>query len=156
MDRVLGHTSLGLACCAGTSQLEPRLLGGRADPNGAWAYGRLEVFDRDSGFFSSVRETLVRQQLGRRGVEVACRTLGFATGAQLLSGAGSGLPGSDGTLNTLSATITCLDDAVTLADCTAEEEDAFRVYEELQFEEGDTAVALLCYNPTGVFCLPCT
>lgn len=129
-------------------------MGGRADADRVWAYGRLEVFDGESGFFSSIRETGNEQQLGRRGVEVACRTLGFATGVQLLSGLGSGLPGSDGTLNTLGARITCFADAMTLADCSVG-----RDYEtgfDNADTEGDTAVALLCYNPTGNSCFTCT
>lgn len=136
---------------ADTASLAPRLMGGQADPNGAWVYGRLEVFG-GGGFFSSVREVEFEQQLGRRGVEVACRTLGFATGGQLTAGAVSGLPGSDGALAIQSTAITCLDDAVTLADCTVGRD--YQPGSEYAYENTDenTAVALLCYSPKGAYC----
>lgn len=133
-------------CCAVSGQLEPRLLGGQADPDGAWAYGRLEVFDGQTGFVSSIRERAFDDLLGRRSVELACKTLGFEIGVQLVSGVGSALPGSDG--SSLGATLTCLDDVITLDDCTlGQDSDSYgSTYAD---PEGDTAVALLCYNPTG-------
>ena len=84
---------------AGTNRGAARLTGGRSDPGGAWAYGRLEVFDGD--FFSGLSDSAFDQELGRRGGEVACRSLGFATGAQLLAGSSSALPGADGTVDTV-------------------------------------------------------
>eukprot|EP00892_Ulva_mutabilis_P004965 jgi/Ulvmu1/2840/UM144_0005.1 len=127
-----------------SDRLAPRLVGGAADPGGAWEYGRLEVFDGD--FFSNVAETSFSQALGRRGVETACRTLGFATGAQLLSGRGSALPGTDGTRDTLGV-IVCTDDADTLSDCTIRSDYGYGYYN--GDTEGDNAVALLCFTPSG-------
>ena len=79
---------------AGADMFDARLVGGQADPGGAWAYGRLQVFT--GRFFSSLAEQTIsnnNQELGVRGVAVACRSLGFATGAQLVSGISSRAPG---------------------------------------------------------------
>lgn len=126
---------------ADVETLGARLVGGREDPGGAWAYGRLEVFDGD--FFSSISEPNLNQRLGRRGSQAACRSLGFATGVQILSGEGSGLPGADGSSDTL-GTIACLEDAATLADCTLIDYGG-----DVADAQGDSAVALLCHNPSG-------
>lgn len=65
-----------------------RIVGGRADANGFWEYGRLEVFG--GGVWAMINEQPEpRQQLGRRGAQVACRSLGYSTGAQLLVGMSS-------------------------------------------------------------------
>eukprot|EP00892_Ulva_mutabilis_P011168 jgi/Ulvmu1/8423/UM043_0001.1 len=122
----------------------PRLVSGGADPDGAWEYGRLELFDGEA--FSSLREGS-GQHLGRRGAEVACRTLGFATGAQLLSGELSGLPGVDGTPETLGV-IVCTDDADALSDCTVMAED-YDYGSYISNPPGDKAVALICFSPSG-------
>ena len=124
---------------------EARLVGGQADPGGAWAYGRLQVFTGQ--FFSSVTERMDTgdQGLGVRGVAVACRSLGFATGAQLLSGINSGLPGQDGAIDTLGV-LRCMGEEETLADC-AEEDYNFAD------DTGETAVALMCSTPSGMSCV---
>lgn len=133
---------------AGPVFLEPRLVGGREDPDGMWAYGRLELFNGD--FFSGFSEIQLtsEQQLGRAGVVVACRSLGFVTGAQLLAGEGSGLPGDD-----------LLYDAVGVIDCSGEEDTlsdcgtatpAYDPYSSFVGEnDGDNSVAIVCYNPSG-------
>ena len=122
---------------------EARLVGGQADPGGAWAYGRLQVFTGD--FFSSVTEQMAfndYQELGVRGVAVACRSLGFATGAQLLSGTNSGLPGQDGVVDALGV-FRCMGDEDTLADCE-------NVDYSTADGSADAAVALMCSTPSGI------
>lgn len=69
-----------------------KLVGGRTDPKGAWAHGRLEVFDGNS--FPTIYDSST--QVGRRAAGVACRSLAFASGAQMVSGLASGLAGGDG------------------------------------------------------------
>ena len=124
---------------------EARLVGGQADPGGAWAYGRLQVFTGQ--FFSSITEQMNfnSQELGVRGVAVACRSLGFSTGAQLTSGMSSGIPGQDGAIDTLGA-IRCMGDEDTLADCTVGDYTS-------EDDNGDDAVALLCTTPSGMTCV---
>lgn len=103
-------------CFADVRFLTPRLVDGESDAAGAWAYGRLEVFD--GAAFVPVADVGGIQELGCRGVQVACRTLGFETGAQALAGADSALPllegtGRDGRVGR----ILCTGDEDTLADC---------------------------------------
>ena len=126
--------------------LTPRLVAGEADPGGAWAYGRLEVFDGLT--FVTVSDTRGRQELGRRGAQVACRTLGFATGGQALAGAQSALPllkgaGRDGAVGA----ILCEGDEQVLADCPVDGYE-YEYDNYARFLE-DKAVALVCYNPSG-------
>lgn len=62
-----------------------RLVDGNADPSGAWEYGLVEVLF--TGVWSKLIERTSRDEaLGRRGAQVACRSLGYATGAQLVIG----------------------------------------------------------------------
>eukprot|EP00892_Ulva_mutabilis_P008280 jgi/Ulvmu1/5824/UM025_0081.1 len=96
--------------------------------------------------FSSLYEdgrTEYSEEVGRGGVEVACRTLGFDTGAQLLSGIDSGLPGMGETVETIGQ-VTCLEGAETLADCTIETD-----YFGSDYGNGQDAVAILCFKPSG-------
>lgn len=125
--------------------LQPRLVGGQADPNGTWAYGRLELFD--GNLFSSIDEESMNPLIGRRGVQTACRTLGFSTGAQLVSARFSALPATDRSTDTLGE-ITCDDYAETLADCTSAPDNYGYYFEP---ETGaQNAVAVLCYKASGV------
>lgn len=80
-------------------------------------------------------------------MDVACRTLGFATGAQLLAGSRSGLPGFDGTAAT-NVQLACNGDDATLADCTTNAPEPYD-YDEENVRDED-AVVLLCFNPSGV------
>ena len=121
---------------------ESRLTGGRSDPDGAWAYGRLEVFD--GSFFSSISETQFSEELGRRGAQVACRSLGFASGAQILSSTLSALPGEAGEVNTLGI-IACLGDEANLGECEFQSDYSTDYGSSLE----DGAVALVCSNPSG-------
>lgn len=55
-----------------------RLVGGAADPGGAWQYGRLEVAER--GLWTPVWD---RMAFGSSDVVDACAALGFTAGAQI-------------------------------------------------------------------------
>jgi len=122
-------------------------VGGSADAGGAWEYGRLEVLI--NSIWSVVEEGFFSQDLGRRGAQVACRSLGFAAGAQLLVGQSSPFPASTGSLS-LTNEITCDGSETSLADCdiTIRDYDNFDYGGALQ----QTAVALICSNPSGVPC----
>lgn len=62
-----------------------RLVGGREDAGGAWAYGLLEVFDGQA--FSRIPAVSnFRLELDPRVAQVACRSLGFSLGAELTAG----------------------------------------------------------------------
>jgi len=123
-------------------------VGGAADPGGAWTYGQLEVFDGETfvGVSDASREY---EELGRRGAQVACRTLGFVTGGQALAGTQSALPDADGRDSAVGR-IVCNGDEATLSDCKFDDyvflADLFSEYEG---NEDDEAVALVCSNPTG-------
>lgn len=118
-------------------------MGGSADPGGAWAYGRLEV--SDGTLFSSIIDAAFYKRFSPRSAQVACRSLGFATGAQMLSGAQSALPGPSGEVDTILA-ITCTGVEVALAQCLFTPRDYMNDY---AFEE-ENAVALICSDPSGV------
>lgn len=124
-----------------------RLVDGRADSEGAWAYGRLEVLA--DGVWSVLwTEPLRFNVLGRLGVQVACRSLGFDTGAQLLVGEASPFPAPPGLLG-LVVEIKCVGSEASLAEC------------EIVLEEGGEgafhsttvqpySMAVMCANPPGV------
>lgn len=115
-----------------------RLVSGKADPGGAWAYGRLEVHDGRS--FTTISD--FSTQFGRTAAEVACRSLGFASGAQLLSGDISALPGGDGMGGTR---VECDGSEDTLADCDIALDSAYSNFA----NDGDRSVALVCSTPSG-------
>lgn len=127
---------------AGLDPQAARLVGGGTDPGGAWAYGRLEVFN--GAFYTSPKIG----EVGRRVAHAACGSLGFATGAQLLAGSGSGLPGVEGTAAT-NGRVVCNGDAATLVDCGTYDPEYDADYEVADASPAE-AVALLCYNPSGV------
>ena len=121
-----------------------RLVDGGADTGGAWEYGRLEVL------INSVYTTVAERrgsQIGRRGAQVACRSLGFAAGAQLRVGQSSPFPAPAGSVS-LTDDIACDGSETSLADCdiTILDYDEFDVTDPFQ----QTAVALICSNPSGV------
>ena len=122
-----------------------RLVGGSADEGAAWEYGRLEVLI--NSIWTIVREGAASQQLGRRGAEVACRSLGFDAGAQLRVGQSSPFPAPAGSVS-LTDDIACDGSETSLADCdiTILDYDEFDVTDPFQ----QTAVALICSNPSGV------
>ena len=124
---------------------QARLVGGGADAGGAWEYGILEVLL--SGFYSDLENGINR--FGRRGAQVACRSLGFATGAQLLAGQSSPLP-TPATSLTLISDITCDGSETSLADCnfrtlTSEPNIDYGFDVDVNIQ----SVALLCTTPSG-------
>lgn len=134
---------------AGVPLLTPRLVDGEAEPGGAWAYGRLEVFDGLA--FVTVSDADRNQELGRRGVLVACRTLRFATGGQALAGAHSALPdtsGGDGTVGN----ILCKGDEASPVDCETDVQVLRRSRRSFVYDTEDhtvAAIAIVYYNPSG-------
>lgn len=127
--------------------LTPRLVDGDADPGGAWQYGRLERFDGET--FVLVANSNRNQGLGRRGSIVACRTLGFATGGQALAGGTSALPdlkARDADVGNIE--ISCNGNETSLVDCELKPGSGIDYNYEEVVEEN--AVALLCYNPSGM------
>ena len=119
-------------------------MGGSAGPGASWQYGRLEVINR--GFLTAVTEnTRDNRAIGRRGVTVACRSLGFPTGAQLLAGGSTALPGRAEFAAGISR-IFCRGDEETLTACTLfEDVGPFRDYASLV----DDSVAIMCMTPSG-------
>ena len=133
----------------GSSEGQARLVGGRADPGGAWEYGRLQVFRGSNyagaangvfgGFFSALT-------IGRREAHVACRSLGYETGVVLRSGALSGLPGDDNTLFDTEA-IGCSGLEQSLGDCTTDTMGTLIYDDDVRTDSG--SVALLCSTTSG-------
>lgn len=115
-----------------------RLVGGREDVAGAWAYGQLKVFD--GNIFSSISDNVLDENFGRRGAQVACRSLGFSAGAQF----DSLLPITD-TSAVRRLSVQCRGDEVSLSDC---EIDSFPP--DSIFGSGSNDIVLLCSNPSGV------
>lgn len=134
----------GLRVHAEAAEGTARLVDGAADPDGAWAYGRLEVvFD---GFWTTLSEN-DDQALGRRGAAVACRSLGFAAGAQFTASNAAPLPG-DGVDARSAVSLACRGDEESLAACAGT---ATRrgVFEDASIAGGLFDVAVMCTNPTG-------
>ena len=75
---------------------------------------------------------------------MACRSLGFETGAQITSGEGSALPLEDGTVNTMGQ-IVCQGDEMSLSECQMS---VSRVFD-YGTPPGDVAVALVCSSASG-------
>lgn len=124
-----------------------RLVGGAADPGGAWAYGRLEVSDGLA--FSSVLDAEplfgVAGGLGRNAAVVACRSLGFADGVQMTAGGASALPGPAGDLQSITL-IACNGSEASLGECRIDAP-AGAQYDE--YVEGEANAAVMCSTPTG-------
>lgn len=130
-----------------------RLVGGRAESgaSGTWEYGRLEVVER--GAWSPVpgpQDTFTAAE-----AHVACRSLGYATGSQLVAGRSSPLPSLRGGLLQEEFTISCEGFESSLSDCAFEE--PFDVEYDNRYEvpvpfelRGLDAVALVCSNPSGL------
>lgn len=128
----------------GSARGEARLVGGAAAAAGGWEYGRVQV--SDGTFFRSVLDRNSFPNLGRRGAQVACHSLGFDSGAKLLSGTRSGLPGNDNALAT-SERFLCTGREETMDDCSMEV-DIFREYDD--DVPGLSAVAVICASGSGV------
>eukprot|EP00892_Ulva_mutabilis_P004525 jgi/Ulvmu1/2444/UM135_0004.1 len=121
---------------------DARLAAGSADAGGAWEYGRLEV--QFNGVWSIVNDRF--NDFGRRGAQVACRSLGYAAGAQLLVGDASPFPVLS-TAPDLFREITCNGSETSLADCFIDERD----YDYRFDYDGvvEDSVALICSSPSG-------
>ena len=125
-------------------------MDGGADPGGAWQFGRLEF--RDSGFFVGLNPRSFTIGLGRRGAQVACRQLGFASGAEAIISTTSALPGPAGVTDIVSS-IVCQGTEETLSDCGVFRENAGSFC----FAGEDSCnAALVCSTPSGVPLLKAT
>lgn len=105
------------AVCAGPAGEDnglARLVDGRVDTGGRWEYSRLEV--NIDGVWTIIGQRTLPEDLGRRGVQVACRSLGYATGAQLLVGDSSPFPGHPGS-SRLTTGIDCSGAESSLGEC---------------------------------------
>lgn len=149
----------GILCeccgCAG-EELEGtvRLVGGAEDPDGAWSYGRPQVFH--SGAYS----TLIKRfdvSLPRNSSQVVCRSLGYAAGAGVISShtgdSASALPGDPGEVKFVDF-VRCNGDEESTRDCDVGV-DLTRTLSgpDADFDAGAGGrydVAVVCVNPSGV------
>lgn len=122
---------------------QARLVGGSADAGGAWEYGILEVLI--NSVYSIVEER--GEDFGRRGAQVACRSLGFTAGAQLLAGRSSPLP-APSTSPQVVRDITCDGSEASLADCDIRTRDYDYSFD-YGFDVNPSSVALICTTPSG-------
>ena len=122
---------------------QARLIGGRAGTGSAWAYGILEVLA--NGIYSVIDNDL--RSFGRRGAQVACRSLGCATGAQLLVGRSTPLPAPLMSPRAIGE-ITCDGSEASLADCDIRTRESESFYD-YGFDVNIQSVALLCTTPSG-------
>ena len=76
---------------------------------------------------------------------MACRSLGFETGAQIVAVGGSGLPIEDGAAKTIES-IACQGDEMSLSECRMSFSQVIALF-------GDLAVALVCSSASGA--VPC-
>ena len=142
-------TPRGSYCFTGQGNGLARLADGSADAGGAWEYGRLEVLI--NGVYTILVDRGLISPIGRRGAQVACRSLGYATGAQLHVGNSSPLPGPPGSF-TLSDRIVCNGSESSLSGCDI-------IFPDVDYS-GDYsdgvrpfAVNLICSGPSGVVCI---
>ena len=128
---------------AGEADGEVRLVAGRTDPEGVWQYGRLEF--RDRGVFVNLTPRSFTVGLGRSGAQVACRQLGFASGAEAIISTTSALPGPAGVTDAVSS-IVCNGTEDTLGDCIV-----VRRVDFISCAGGrdNCNAALVCASPTG-------
>ena len=137
---------------AGVPTGTARLSGGRVDPEGAWAYGRLEVFDGIA--FSGIIEPsgrFSRSGLGRNAAVVACRSLGFEDGVEITAGSTSALPGPAGDVQTINS-ISCEGDEAALGECDISTDSGYGI--DYGAVDGSTSVAVLCSTPSGTHAMP--
>ena len=123
-----------------------RLVGGNVDPGQLWLYGMVEVVV--NGEWSIVNERGAGGEvLGRRGAQVACRSLGYATGAQLVIGDSSPFPATMGAPDFIRR-ITCDGSEEDLASCDIDVRD----YAPYDYRQDLVlgAAALICTTPSGM------
>lgn len=114
------------------------------DPQGRWEYGRLELLI--NGFWVPLDDQTLFDNVGRRGAELACKTLGYATGAQLLAGSASALP-SFSTERPARRSLGCGGTEDIIADCDVYYVDVYSY--QYGFGQQVDDVALVCTNPSG-------
>eukprot|EP00892_Ulva_mutabilis_P007858 jgi/Ulvmu1/5444/UM223_0005.1 len=133
---------------AGPARGDVRLVGGRSDPGGAWAYGRVEIYD--GSFFNPVYDALDDSpSFGRRAAQVACRSLGFQSGAQMRAGSLSALPAPDAPDfrdEGADVVVVCNGDEPSIAECEIVRRQFMENFYDIP---SDVTVALVCSNPTG-------
>ena len=134
---------------AGQDNGQARLVDGSADAGGAWEYGRLEVLI--DSVWTVLAEGSFGDEIGRRGVQVVCRSLGFEAGAQMLAGLASPFPGPPGSVS-LTNGIICNGTEASLSECVINPPDDY----DRDYSEGvrPFAAALICTNPSGVYYIP--
>lgn len=124
------------------------LVGGSSDAGGAWAYGILEVLFNN--VYAIINDPVFGGGLGRRGAPVACRSLGYTTGAQFLAGQSSPLPAPKKTPPLL-ASIICSGSEASLAECNiltpAENSRSDGFFANIDVATG--TVVLICASPSG-------
>lgn len=141
-----------LKLSSGSGFGEARLVDGSADPGGEWKYGRLEVLV--SGVWSIVDES-ESGSFGRLGAEVACRSLNYSTGAQLVVGESSPFPAPSLASITLVESVQCDGSEMSLSDCDLKlrnsDYDDSNNYSSDNGEFATAAVALICTSPSGAY-----
>eukprot|EP00892_Ulva_mutabilis_P011625 jgi/Ulvmu1/8835/UM049_0015.1 len=149
-----------LYCSSNSGFMDARLAGGSSDPMGLWAYGRLEVLYND--FWSAIvdqagderidgsRSRSEPESLGHTGVQVACRSLGYTSGAQMLAGRHSALPSLTHDFVEIRG-FTCNGTEDSLGQCDiAQVVTDNSGYDDTQvIADGTVNVALMCSTPSG-------
>ena len=139
--------------CAGQEHGRARLAGGASDPRGQWEYGRLEILwlgawtiiTQPTGSFLSPR---FNDETSPSVVQVACKSLGYSTGAQMLVGISSPFAAPVST-PTLISRIDCNGSEASLQECGI---DTMAFDDNVFEDDGELvtdAVALVCMNPSG-------
>lgn len=143
--------SYGQPQSAGPQNGLARLAAGNAAPTGLWEYGRLEILI--DGIWNVLGERRNRfGELGRRGALVACRSLSYTTGAQIVVGSSSPFP-APVSVPRLVENIFCNGAEASLADCDIRVDDGEFSPGDYRFDYlGDFhigSVALVCATPSG-------
>lgn len=153
-------------CCTGQSEGDVQLVQGQADPGGVWEYGRLEVV-RD-GVWTSLVEWRADRNFGEAEAHVACQTLGYTTGAQLLAGCSSPFVAPKTAFIDPRIGITCNGTETLFSECEFADDMQYDMYyecgsyEDLRYYDDAPDVVLrvittsvVCSNPSGMH-LPST
>lgn len=102
-----------------------------------------------NSLWSIVKERSFGDQFGRREAEVACRSLGFTTGAQLLVGDSSPFPAPSSAPGLVNE-ITCGGSESSLAECNIDVNDYdFGYGDDYGSDLARRSAALICTSPSG-------